>query len=97
LLKSQYNPQQDLKDLDNIILSEDSLGTFDLEQKLPPNTLLFQTGYLTIKSFDKDLRAYTLICPNEEVKLSLTTYLVSIITHKDKQQADAAVLPFIQH
>ncbi len=33
-----------------------------------PITLMYQTGYLTIKSYDERFRAYTLDYPNEEVR-----------------------------
>ena len=31
-------------------------------------TLLYQTGYLTIKSYDRDLKLYNIGLPNDEVK-----------------------------
>ncbi len=92
LLKTQYKElHEPFTDFDNVVLKRESLGAFDLEQRLPLNTLLFQTGYLTIKDFDKDLKTYTLTYPNEEVRISITAYLVSIVTSKGKQEVDAAV------
>jgi Predicted AAA-ATPase/PD-(D/E)XK nuclease superfamily len=75
--------------LDNIVVSRKSLGAFDLESKLPLHTLLFQTGYLTIKSYDPKLKAYTLGCPNEEVRLSLSTYLIAIAANRDEEGIDS--------
>ncbi len=45
--------------------------------------LLWQTGYLTIKSFDPQTRNYTLGFPNEEVKVSFLNYVVSDLTQTD--------------
>lgn len=84
LLKSHYRTSEGFWEkaggLDSIVVSRKSLGAFDIEAKLPVFTLLFQTGYLTIKSYDPKLKAYTLGCPNEEVKQSLTTYLMATTT-----------------
>jgi len=63
----------------------------DLEAKLPLYTLLFQTGYLTIKSYNSALQAYTLGYPNEEVRLSLSTHLMGILVNKDKEEVNAAI------
>lgn len=42
-----------------------------------PVSLLFQTGYLTIKDYDTDRRAYTLGIPNKEVEEGLFTQLLT--------------------
>ncbi|MBS0655727.1 MAG: AAA family ATPase, partial [Verrucomicrobia bacterium] len=80
LLKSHYPSPEGLE---NIVVSRKSLFAFDIEAKLPVFTLLFQMGYLTIKSYDPKLKAYVLGCPNEEVKFSLTTCLMAIATNAD--------------
>ena len=50
LLKNQY---EDLENLEEAQLTSASLGTFDIES-LPLITILFQTGYLTINTYDPD-------------------------------------------
>ena len=35
--------------------------------------LLYQSGYLTIKDYNRDYNYYTLDIPNKEVKIGLTT------------------------
>lgn len=61
---------------ENVRESDISLGSFQIEN--PVSTpLLFQTGYLTIKSYDTDSQLYTLDYPNREVKLSLLDNLLS--------------------
>ena len=56
---------------------EASLTDYRIESKNPV-PLFYQTGYLTIKGFDKEFRSYALGYPNEEVKYgflkSLTPY-----------------------
>ncbi|HRY15863.1 MAG TPA: AAA family ATPase, partial [Candidatus Competibacteraceae bacterium] len=58
--------------LENYWASEDLLGTFDVET-LEPETLLFQTGYLTIHEqlWEFDAYRYRLGYPNHEVRVSL--------------------------
>jgi hypothetical protein len=92
LIKNQYSPSEYYAVLENSIVSRKSLGAFDVESKLPLHTLLFQTGYLTIKSYDAKLKAYTLRCPNEEVKLSLTTHLLSAAARRDDDEDDKKLL-----
>ncbi len=48
-------------------MSEEELGAFEPE-KLPLNTLLYQTGYLTIKAYDQEVKNFILTYPNIEVK-----------------------------
>lgn len=49
-----------------------------------PLALLFQTGYLTIKSYDPIRRRYTLGIPNKEVETGLFTELLAFNTDMDK-------------
>ena len=72
LLKNQY---EDLENLEEAQLTSASLGTFDIES-LPLITILFQTGYLTINTYDPDKKKYTLSYPNEEVRESFKKYLL---------------------
>jgi hypothetical protein len=44
-------------------------------------TLLLQTGYLTIKSFDAVSDNYTLDYPNQEVRLSMTRQIMEYVAH----------------
>lgn len=38
--------------------------------------LLYQSGYITIRNYDRDFRSYTLGMPNNEVRIGLTKALV---------------------
>ncbi|MDR3291242.1 MAG: ATP-binding protein [Methanobrevibacter sp.] len=68
--------------LEPIKAFESSLSTFDLDN-ININTLLFQTGYLTIKSIEKAYEeiCYTLDFPNFEVENSFLNYLLNSYTN----------------
>ena len=65
------------------------LTSFDV-QHLDSTCLLFQTGYLTLKSRDERTGIYTLIYPNQEVRHSLTQYLMA--SYRERSEA---VLPTV--
>ncbi len=50
-----------------LAISEEELGSFE-PTSLPLNTLLYQTGYLTIKEYDLETKNFILTYPNIEVK-----------------------------
>jgi hypothetical protein len=61
---------------ENISLGANALSNFDMEH-LSTGPLLFQTGYLTIKSYDAQSGLYELGYPNKEVEDSLNDALLS--------------------
>ncbi len=63
LKKGNYNLESISKDM---VPAETLTGTNYVNPH--PITLMYQTGYLTIKSYDERFRAYTLDYPNEEVR-----------------------------
>lgn len=67
--------EQDLKDYQN--------------DNLNPIPLFYQTGYLTIKGYDKDFRVYTLKYPNDEVKYAFLESLApSLLTVQNENGLD---------
>ncbi len=61
---------------DNVVAKIGSLnGMQDIVNK--PVPLFFQTGYLTIKDFDKEYNEYTLGFPNDEVKNGFLNFIYS--------------------
>ena len=61
---------------DNVIVSSAALsGMQDIVNK--PVPLFFQTGYLTIKEYDKEYKEYRLGFPNEEVKNGFLNFIYS--------------------
>ncbi|MCX5922329.1 MAG: AAA family ATPase [Candidatus Dependentiae bacterium] len=78
------------KSIENIATGKigvSSLGTFNIES-IPLVTLLFQTGYLTIKAFDVNSRKYRLGFPNKEVAISFEKHLMSIFTYHEETDVD---------
>lgn len=71
--------------LERITATDDLLGSFDIDF-VEPETLLFQTGYITVlkceTSFDGAL--YYLTYPNKEVKISLNRYVARIFTQNNR-------------
>ncbi|MBF0469014.1 MAG: ATP-binding protein [Desulfamplus sp.] len=70
-----------LPDLENIEVSEQVLNTFDVGN-IPIESLMFQTGYLTIKKTEQIFGniIYTLSYPNFEVKKAFNGYIVGYLT-----------------
>jgi len=62
-------------------ISVSDLNPFDITT-IPIKPLLFQTGYITIKEYDKDRKRYRLNFPNQEVKESFDKFLVSVFTYQ---------------
>ena len=68
--------------LDGLRASEALLGTFDVD-RIAPEALLFQTGYLTIggrERSDHGIGDFRLVYPNREVRESLNLSLLNYIT-----------------
>jgi len=66
-------------ELNNIRASFAQLGTFEID-KISLPTLLYQTGYLTIQSYNPLNRMYILKMPNKEIEISFFEQLLSNIT-----------------
>ena len=77
LMKERDYP---VTDFESLILSDRDLGAFDVDQILLP-TLLIQTGYLTIKSYEPESQTYTISYPNKEVSQSMIQILAPMMTN----------------
>ena len=61
---------------DNVVVSDyDLSGMQDIGNR--PIPLFYQTGYLTIKDYDREYREYTLGFPNDEVKNGFLKFIYS--------------------
>ncbi|GIX41702.1 MAG: hypothetical protein KatS3mg129_1435 [Leptospiraceae bacterium] len=80
--KKFYIPQ-----LEDLCASDHLIGSFDVDF-IEPENLLFQTGYLTIKSYKQMLKGivYNLSYPNKEVKISLNDYLGRYLTNLSSEK-----------
>ena len=73
LVNLLYEKQYSFPQLEGLEVDEFAFSTFELE-RLTPEALLFQTGYLTIADVEGEI--YTLDYPNQEVKTSFTKALL---------------------
>jgi len=66
-------------------LTEDALNSIEIFEETPL-PLLYQSGYLTIKDYDKEFKTYRLQFPNREVREGFVKFLVPFYTprHNDK-------------
>ena len=75
LLKQIRKFNADITELDNCVCDIDEFDapTENMHSIIP---LFYQSGYLTIKAYEKRSRRYTLGFPNEEVKVGITQMLI---------------------
>lgn len=85
----------DLKEMFNCQCSQDELMGI-IPGSSRPLALLYQTGYLTIKDFDKEMRLYTLGIPNEEVKRGFLNRLLPYYTTLHSEQSAFVVSEFVR-
>lgn len=75
LLRKLEEMEFDIADLDKVGTDKDTLLGVDPDYE-DPVTLLYQSGYLTIKSYDSQYDVYHLGIPNKEVRTSLYRAIV---------------------
>ena len=68
-----------------------SFDSYQLDD-LDTTSLLFQTGYLTIKSYQPEDQLYTLDYPNKEVMDSMLQYLLGAFSHRATRTTTPAVV-----
>lgn len=61
-----------------------------------PIAVLYQSGYLTIKGYDKDVRLYSLDFPNEEVKEGFVNFLMPYYTPISDTESPAFIGKFVR-
>lgn len=83
LIKLLGNVDSDFDKIFNSNGTPASLGTLDVAL-FSPVALLYQTGYLTLKSYDPDLDLYTLGIPNKEVNFGLFSAILTDFAKKDQ-------------
>lgn len=88
LIKLLRNNQ--LYDMESIQTSYAAFGSYELDN-ISPETLMFQTGYITIKQ-DMGFGLYELGYPNQEVRESMLQYLLADYTQGGQGNAAAPAL-----
>ena len=81
LIRLMQHFRYDIKEMDNIMATEYSINrpTEAMTTMVP---LLYQTGYLTIKSYDRESELYTLAIPNQEVRIGYADGLLPVYTER---------------
>ena len=76
-------------------LSADTLNSIDVmdENPLP---LLYQSGYLTLKSYDSEFDSYLLGFPNREVEQGFIKYLLPFYTPKVQDKSRFSIAQFVK-
>lgn len=79
LVRQLQHFQTDITSLDRL---EVPSSAFDQPTENMPDALplLYQSGYLTIKGYDREVEAYTLSIPNQEVRIGYTMGLLPAYT-----------------
>ena len=96
LAKTLRNNNFDIKKFENnITIAVNSIDEYRAgETSLVP--LLYQSGYLTIKSYDPSLDAFTLGFPNEEVKYGFLNELLPAYIPKWGLDESVSIITFIK-
>ncbi len=74
-----------IKSFENIRVGYDFFNSFDIDD-LDITSLMFQSGYLTIKKYNPDREQYFLSYPNREVKESFINRLFRLFSNKPASQ-----------
>lgn len=84
----------DLRDLDGIEVSSASLSD-DCADIHNPVPMIYQSGYLTIKDYDKRFGIYYLGFPNREVEEGFIKYLIPFYTSIDEGKTAFYITEFV--
>lgn len=95
LVKLLQNGEYDLQDFSNgDLLASDLAAKESLSQE--PLAMFYQTGYLTIKGYDKELELFRLGFPNREVEQSFLKFLLPRYTGNTDNRSSAFIGYFVQ-
>lgn len=85
----------DLRKLDGIEVTDRSLTT-DRADPRNPVSMIYQSGYLTIKDYNKRFQMYTLGYPNDEVRYGFLSFMTPYYTGVSEEDTDFNIQKFIQ-
>lgn len=84
-----------LYDIEDEAVSADLLGSVD-SIKINPIPVIYQSGYLTVKGYDREFQEYHLGFPNEEVKRGFFNYLLPIYTNARQNTSQFNIVKFVR-
>lgn len=87
LIKLIQNREFDLINLEQYEIGAEDFSSFDIEV-LPTLPLLYQTGYLTIKTYDSLIDTYKLDYPNREVSQAFSSSLLTYSKRSDSHRTN---------
>ena len=90
LQKYDYNLEQ----MSKVETDSDVLNSIFTDDN--PIPVIFQSGYLTIKGYDKEFGLYRLGFPNKEVEDGFMKFLMPFYTSKDKVQSPFEIRMFVK-
>ena len=95
LIELLQNVQFDVRMMDGMTAMEDQFDA-PTEVITDPIPVLYQSGYLTIKSFDPMFKIYTLAYPNSEVRYGFTEALLPRYVHRFPRENTFYIVSFLQ-
>jgi hypothetical protein len=93
LKDTNYNPK--VFTTDQVPIDADTITDYRSESN-DPLPLFYQTGYLTIKGYDREIREYYLGYPNNEVRYSFIKNLVPLFFHSEDNVNLLAIGTFLK-
>jgi hypothetical protein len=84
-----------LEELPASVADADSLNSID-SQSTDPIPVIYQSGYLTIKDYDREFKYYTLGYPNKEVEDSFVRFLLPYYTSIQNSQSLYQIGQFVR-
>ena len=93
LIRQMQRFQTDILSLDNVSATAPDFDqpTEGMTDALP---LLYQSGYLTIKNYNRKLNLFTLGIPNNEVRVGLTANLLPLYTYPSTYRTSSFAMQF---
>ena len=91
LQRDEYN----LNDMEHAKVDADTLNSIDSTSR-NPIPVIYQSGYLTIKSYNERFQTYTLGFPNEEVEVGFTKFLLPWYTSKNKDRTAFDIQNYVE-
>lgn len=94
LVKLLQMHEYDLQSLSDEYVTEDIINSIDVASTNPV-PVIYQSGYLTIKSYDPRFKIYRLGFPNEEVEDGFFRFLLPFYTSVNKVEAPFHIQNFV--
>lgn len=94
LVKLLQQAHFNLNDIEDEAVSADLMGSVD-SLKVNPIPVIYQSGYLTVKSYDERFKEYHLGFPNEEVRTGFFNFLLPIYTNAKRDVSQFNIVKFV--